>query len=336
VTGRGHGFSAVDGTGRRAAGLARGADAVGELLATLMEPAGPPVVRWATDPPLPPAGRLNVLDDGGLCTVEDYVAATPEARAQLGAALQGMHTGWDLRRLDEQIRARARQLDISHPLVPNKVLRYTPQDRTGVESLGRVRVFDWIDTATVVGGGVDRWNDFDHHRPDTVPWIVRRVLTADDPAAAVLEVLTDPPHGFADVTRTSGPAGPIHTVDNGRHRTHAMRILGVPLMVAEVAVYPVPVWVDERTLREDGVNFPAEPMWRGLMRRGLLAGDIIRIDGGIALQPHYVAAPWLLLSPWRAAIISAAYERIYPGALGIPSQVTASGGDWYRWCVGRR
>jgi hypothetical protein len=137
-------------------------------------------------------------------------AADAQHRSALRAALPKVRAGWDLRRVDEQIRGRARQLDLTHPVVPNEVVRYMPPARHGVDDLGRLRTFDWITTAAVVVGGVHRWNDFDQHRPDTVPWIARRVLTADDPEQVVLEVLTD--QRGADLTRIPGPAGPIYQV----------------------------------------------------------------------------------------------------------------------------
>jgi hypothetical protein len=150
--------------------------------------------------------------------------------------------------------------------------------------------------------------------------IVRHVLNADDPAAAVLSAQADEIHRHADLERVPGSAGPIYEVSTGgTQRTHAMRILGVPLMVAEIVVRPLPVLVYQTAMREVGdPTYPAIPMWRGLMDRGLLVGDIVQTDLGLALQPYQVAAPWLLLSPRRALIVSERYERIYPGALGPP------------------
>lgn len=133
---------------------------------------------------------------------------------------------------------------------------------------------------------------------------------------------TDENHRHAELDRIPGPAGPIYEVINGRHRTHAMRILGVPLMVAEIVVRPLPVVVHQIEMRESGCPaYPPIPMWRGL------------IDRGPALQPYHVAAPWLLLSPRQALIVSERYQRIYPGALGVPAKAFASVDAWYRWCT---
>src|SRR6266545_4099952 len=139
----------------------------------------------------------------------------------------------------------------------NTIGDFGPDSLYPYDDLGRLGTFDWIEVDKAVGGGVDRWNDFDDHRADTVPWIIRHVLNADDPQR------------HADVDRIPGPAGPIYEVINGRHRTHAMRILGVPLMVAEVVGRPLPVPVYQTVIREAGCpTYPAIPMWRGLMDRG--------------------------------------------------------------------
>src|SRR6266545_3228124 len=127
----------------------------------------------------------------------------------------------------------------------NTIGDFGPDSLYPYDDLGRLGTFDWIEVDKAVGGGVDRWNDFDDHRADTVPWIIRHVLNADDPAAAVLSAQADETQRHADVDRIPGPAGPIYEVINGRHRTHAMRI------------------------REAGCpTYPAIPMWRGLMDRG--------------------------------------------------------------------
>jgi hypothetical protein len=137
----------------------------------------------------------------------------------------------------------------------NTIGDFGPDSLYPYDDLGRLGTFDWIEADKAVGGGVDRWNDFDDHRADTVPWIIRHVLNADDPAAAVLSAQADETHRHADVDRIPGPAGPIYEVINGRHRTHAMRILGVPLMVAEVVARPLPCGL--ATLDEVSAAFAA-------------------------------------------------------------------------------
>ncbi len=248
-----------------------------------------------------------------------------------------MLAGWQSQRVDDQIRERARALDHAAPVLDPNLHDLYPDDRQRQrEDIGRLRTFTWVEVDKVVGGGVTRWNDFDRHRPDTVPWIVRHVLSADDPLQAVLETQADDTHLWADLDRIPGPAGPIFRVGSGgRHRTHAMRILGVPWMVAEVGVSALPVLVEQTELREpQDPEYPGEPIWRGLIRRGLIVGDIVRGEHGPALQPYRAAAPWLLLSPRRALIASQQYEQVYPGSLGIPAEAFNSVDAWVAWCSG--
>jgi hypothetical protein len=129
--------------------------------------------------------------------------------------------------------------------------------------------------------------------------------------------------------RINGPAGPLHWITvNGTHRTHALRIIGAPLMAAKVDVKPVPLWL---TARSPGWT---ERVWRGLLNRGLVEGAIATGPWGPVLEVHRTTVPWVLLNTEEAAKIGATYARVYPGALeacGIPLSVLKHGSAWYRW-----
>ena len=330
------GFVAVDATGRRATGLARSAAAVPEILAALNEPDGCPPVRW-TSAPLPDTdGRLNIYDQPPLGAISDFVAGSHTPRERLRAALPEVIARWQGTDPDAEIVRRAAELDRIRPVLDSGIITLFPNDGwRGNVNLGGLREYAWVELDKVVGGGVEHWNDFSDHRPDTVPWIVRHVLGADDPERAVLEAQCDDNvHRWTDMVRVPGPAGPIYVVGNGRHRTHAMRILGVPVMAAEITVKPLPVLVEQDQLHEpQDPDYPAEAIWRGLSDHGLLDGDVVRGTHGTALQPYRVAAPWLLLSPRRALICTMAYQQVYPGALGVPEDAFVSVEAWVRWCV---
>jgi hypothetical protein len=61
------------------------------------------------------------------------------------------------------------ELDRTYPVVDTQS-RTSPQTRgTRRNDLGRLRTFDWIKIDKAVGDGVDRWNDFDDHRPTHCP-----------------------------------------------------------------------------------------------------------------------------------------------------------------------
>jgi hypothetical protein len=68
-----------------------------------------------------------------------------------------------------------------------------------------------------------------------VPLIIQKLLTAPDPGNALAEILTDDGHVY--LTRHPGPAGPIYRLTvNCTHRTHALRLLGVRVVAAEVTI----------------------------------------------------------------------------------------------------
>jgi hypothetical protein len=96
-------------------------------------------------------------------------AASHAQRKRLRAALAAVVASWGRADIDAQIRERVRELDRAYPVVDNAIVHLGPDSLYPHDDLGRLRTFDWIEVDKVVGGGVDRWNDFDDHRPDTVP-----------------------------------------------------------------------------------------------------------------------------------------------------------------------
>ncbi|MEH1124854.1 hypothetical protein [Micromonospora sp. CPCC 206061] len=331
VTASGQGFSAVDESGRPVAGLARSAEAAAELLSGVSTPPGAcPAIRWANAPVgtwMP--DRLPYDTGGALPSMGAFLEASAKQRAELAAALLSARADWDLDLLAEKITARAAALNEKHPLI--SVTEFVPYEPLwDGEDLGYLDAYAWVDPTTVIGGNARHWNDFGDHRPEIVGLIIEKLLTADDPDEAVCEVLSD--DGIVYMERADGPAGPIHQVTvNGTHRTHALRLLGAPMLAAEIRVAALPLRLRELSMWERGFTGSAEPLWRGLMRHGLLVGDIVRTKYGAVLEPHHVAAPWLLRPPAAAAKISAAYDRLYPGALGIPANAFQGRAGWCRW-----
>jgi hypothetical protein len=114
----------------------------------------------------------------------------------------------------------------------------------------------------------------------------------------------------------------------------------VPFVAAEVTVDPLPLQVDVfSTSGADGWgegrhHGPTAALWQALIDRGLLPGRIICTGYTALLEPYQVTAPWLLTCPRDAAVISAAYERLHPGALGIPAQAMSGPGQWCQWLLG--
>ncbi|GIL29139.1 hypothetical protein [Actinocatenispora comari] len=98
--------------------------------------------------------------------------------------------------------------------------------------------------------------------------------------------------GHVHVHRLLGPAGPVHRISiNGTHRTHAFRILDLPLVAAEATVHPLPVTVTELDMWGPQFDGPAEPLWRGMIRRGLLHGRIVAQEWRSILEPSTPTPP---------------------------------------------
>lgn len=332
VAGENRGFAATDGTGALVTGSAVTAEAVLELLAGISDsPGATPEVRWMTPPPRAPERLALDWRDyhPGLPGVAEYVRSTPEQLHQVCAALRTRRDEWNPGELAEQIAARAAALNETHPLIQPH--RYVPETRALF--LGELTRNDWVDPVTIVQATRGRWNDFGEHRPEIVGLIINKILTADDLETAVEEILSDDGHVHLD--RFDGPAGPIHEITvNGGHRTHAFRILGAPLIAAQVRTQPVPLRLTSIDVWVPGFTVSAERLWRGLIHHGLLVADIIPTASGPVLEPHHVLAPWLLLDPATCVQISAAYDRVYPGALadaGIPASARRSAATWQRW-----
>jgi len=336
VTGTGgHGFTAVDTqTGQLAVGRMLAAEAVPGLLAALSTPPGaPPAVRWDVPPPAPlqlvrmPMGPARDLPG----TLEDFIRAGETQRAAVREAILHLRSGWDLDRLDEQITERAAALNRSHPFPGRGDL--LPQTGPDDDDPGCLSTYAWVDPVTVVGGNAAHWNDFDDHRPDVVGLIIEELLRTDDIDAALIEILGE--GNGLHLTQTPGPAGPLHQVGiNGTHRTHALRILGVPLLAAEVYVPSLPLRLTPRDVAAQNYRQRMGAVWRALIDQNLLAGEVYDTAFGPVVETHHIAAPWLLRDPDTAAAVSVAYHRIYPGSLqtlGIPLTAVTTGANWLRW-----
>ncbi|WP_148062060.1 hypothetical protein [Micromonospora aurantiaca] len=328
-------FAAHEGD-RHVSGMVINGLAAEDLLRQLSTPAGArATVRWTINPPQTPR-RRRLSDEGydGPPSLTDFVRDSADSLSAVTAALAEIRNRWSGLNLDEHITTRAELLNRTAPLTPD-VIDCMP--RSDDVHPGSIAFNDWIDLDTVIGGNTSSWNDFASHRPQVVGLIIEKLLTADDPDIAVTEILTD--LGHACMLRYNGPAGPLHRVGrNGTHRTHALRILGLPIMAAEVEIEVLPLRIDAmstwgRGKWGDSHNGPADRMWHALRDRGLLEGTISGSGPHAKLEPYYTVAPWFLGNPRTAAAVSAAYERIYPGALGIPADAMSGPQQWLRWLL---
>ncbi|MEV0561474.1 hypothetical protein [Dactylosporangium sp. NPDC050588] len=336
-----NGFTAVADDGRRAAGIAISTEAVHEMLAGLSDPPGQrPRIDWTTTPPAAPhTRRVNYDDLQTPDAIHDFVRRNRNVLAQLIDVLQERRETWPTEKseLRTRIDERATALNLGCPLA-SAASSFMPEP-AGPDTFGTIALNDWVPIDTIIaGGGAASWNDFATHRPRIVGMIIQKLLTADDPQQALLEILADGGHLY--LSRYHGPAGPIHVITiNGTHRTHALRLLDVSLIAAEVTVDALPPRIDVFSTSnsdgwgEDRHHGPTEALWRALMDRDLLTGRIVNAGFDAVLEPYRVTAPWLLCSPRDAAATSAAYERLYPGALGIPIEAMGGPAQWCRWLL---
>jgi hypothetical protein len=103
-------------------------------------------------------GRLNVRDEPRLGAIEDFIASSDLQRRRLRAALPGVLASWSRLDVSGQIRDRAHELNRTYPVVDKAIAHYFPDSRyRRHQDLGRLRAFEWVEVATVVGGGVERW-----------------------------------------------------------------------------------------------------------------------------------------------------------------------------------
>lgn len=329
-------FAAHEGD-RHVSGIVINGLAAEDLLRQLSTPAGArTVVGWTTNPPQTPR-RRRLSDEGydGPPSLADFVRNSPASLSAVTAALAEIRSRWNGLNLDEQITTRAELLNRTAPITSGGV-DCMPDSDDDIY-LGGIAFNDWIDLDTVIGGNTSSWNDFASHRPQVVGLIIEKLLTADEPGIAFTEILTD--IGHACMLRYNGPAGPLHRIGrNGTHRTHALRILGLPIMAAEVEIETLPLRIDAMSTWGEGnwgdsYDGPADRMWHALRDRGLLEGTISGSGPHAKLEPYHTAAPWLLGNPRTAAAVSAAYERIYPGALGVPADAMSGPQQWLRWLL---
>lgn len=201
------------------------------------------------------------------------------------------------------------------------------------ELRGSSCAYQWIiNPDLVVSAGTRVWGDFASHRPTVLPWLTNELRTAPDLRA----FLADKLYGVEPLVlaMVPGPAGPIFEVSsNGTHRSHLARMLGLPIF-AETCYKPLPRRIttpDDPGSQRNQIT----PLWRGLIDRGLLVGDLdLNENGDGTLVCYRIAAAWFLNPPDLATTVNRAYENAYPGALttlGIPRSVLFESAAWRAW-----
>ncbi|MET9263703.1 hypothetical protein [Amycolatopsis sp. NPDC004079] len=211
---------------------------------------------------------------------------------------------------------------------------------------GSARTVTWVPTRSVVGTGHSEWGEFGDHRPEVPLEIAEGLLRAADLEAFTAELFG---HDIS-LLRTPAWAGPLYRIgSNGNHRIHAAKLLKLPWLATVVYLEATaPVWevagivaADRDTGEEHPGSFERRVDERiraieGLLRRGVIDGDLHADGIRPVLRCTRLPASWLLRAPGYAARVNTLYERCYPGALaqlGVPPEVGFDPQQWERWLI---
>jgi hypothetical protein len=303
----------------------------------------PAEVTWRGAPPAP-SRRLCTFTSAAMPRVtEEQAAAAFMARrdliAEIVAEIDSLRRSFPQDRLREEVAARAARLQAEEPQLPDL---FAPSD-----SWACTRAVEWVRTRAVVRTPDEEWGRFDRDDPEQAArWVPDRtsellaVGYADVPAYLTRHFGAHSESGAVQLLRIPGPAGPLYTVTAGSHRAHLCRILGLPWMFSVTTMLSLPRRIETTavTPTEHGPEGGRETaaLWRGLLARGLVRGELIPrySDWVVEFRIEYALAPWLLLPADRATAYNQRYELLHPGALadaGIPDAALRSPEAWRSW-----
>jgi hypothetical protein len=346
-------FHARSTSGVTVHGWAETPEAIADVLRVWSVPAGAPVtISWAV-PPERPGRRLpfggwapgHPANVDGLGYFHDrpdvhraWQAQLPEAVPAFAAAIDCLRQSW---RAGDDLKARlsqaAERLNDHEPQAPSLGSIIRGGDDRNHPAAAITQTTEWMDPALIAWSGRMTWSGFGSHRPDQPENFTRALLACTDPAETAAKSWGLPAEPVR-LHRVPGPAGPLYELgDNGMHRIHTARMLGFPLLWAEVTQYALPLKITWWDLADGEALTPELKnsilvTWQGLLGHGLLTGDLDHREA--VLRPAWIAAPWLLTRAQHAVRWACNYERAYPGALhrlGIPATAWQSPADWQAW-----
>ena len=307
---------------------------------TVFDPPQPtkpcPLAKLGPDSDVSPEGPSirDLLDRRGPI-YDQHLAACRTARATVGSC-------GDVR---QHLADRAAELNATDPQLPDADTLGSIRCPRNTDHDGYAETVQWVPTSLVVAAGCPTWGEFGGHRDDSPSRIVAGLLSSD------LDEFTS--KLFADpisLQRTPGWAGPLYRLgSNGTHRIHTLRMLNLPWLAAVVGVESIATsWNMSGLIAADPDrdadlrrNFDERLHERtalvmGLLRRGLIDGELLDDGPQPTLHCRRLPAAWLLRAPIYATRINTVYESRYPGALAqldIPLAVGTDPGAWSRWLV---
>ena len=304
-----------------------------------------PVTPW----PLATIGPNSDLSPEGP-SIEDLLDRRDDVYEQHLAACRSarvlLNERGDVR---QHLADRAAELNSTDPQLPNADSLGSIDCPQNTDHGGSAQTVQWVPTSLVVATGCPTWGEFGGHRDNAPHQIVAGLLTSD------LDQFTY--RLFTDrigLLRSPGWAGPLYRIGwNGTHRVHTMRMLNLPWLAAAVDTESIATsWdmlglvaadrdhdrdQDEARRRSLDERLEERAMLvEGLLRRGLIDGELRTADQQLVLHCRWLPAAWLLRAPNYATRINAIYESRYPGALaqlGIPHAVGTDPVAWTVWLV---
>jgi hypothetical protein len=321
-----------------------------DVLATATSPAvptmqiDPPVApvrepaKFTPGPEPEPYDLLSALLEHGGPELTEHLGACRERRDRLAAT-----------NLRAYLQKRADELNTADPQIELDLDGLTYDH----ELLAWVHAVQWVPARAILHTPDPIWGHFEDGRhPQTLTEITEGLMTSGDLMEFTRRFFTI---GEIQLTRIPGPAGPLYTLDqDGTHRVHAARLLDLPWLLARIDTASLPAAI---TLEAAFARDPARPrnrgitdrdlterrdLWHGLLRHGLIAGELEAPPGldhisFLRLRWQRLPAPWWLYSPAHATRINHSYEQRYPGtltALGIPAGVSTEPHAWTAWLLG--
>lgn len=274
----------------------------------------------------------NLLDRRGRC-YEQHIAACRSARETVNTYGDVSHYLTD----------RATELNATDPQLRDHGILNTLRSPRNRDHDGFAQTVQWVPTSLVVATNCPTWGDFGGHRERT-PYQIVEGLLSDDLDKFTYTLFTPP----IALERVPGWAGPLYRLGgNGNHRIHTARMLNLPWAAATVGIESIATSWDMLGLitndldRDDNRRRPLDDrlnerakLLEGLIRRGIIDGELIADGSQLTLFCRSLPAAWLLRAPREATAINTVYESRYPGALaqlGIPEGVGTDPVSWTRW-----
>lgn len=199
-----------------------------------------------------PGNRSDITERAVINARHAWDHQPADDRIAFAEVTSGFAGRWPADRTAEMLADAARRLNADEPLATplGELVHGGRGERDETAYLGVTVTTGWIDPTKVaaasVASGGNAWNDFKNHRPNTPEILTRALLGGDSQAVLKAWNFDGEP---LDVIRVPGPAGPLYERgSSGTHRIHTARMIGLPLLWAEIQQYTLPLRIHAHEL----------------------------------------------------------------------------------------